>query len=202
MGTRVALRYPVEADRQAFLALRRSSRREFQRGEPKPRPGFDPYGDDAFDMEMRRSRSRTARRLLICRRDDGVVVGHVGMGVIVRGDLQQCFVGYWIGTPFTGRGFMTEALRLAADFIFLRLGLHRFECNIQPTNGASRAVARRAGLRCEGLSPRYLKIAGAWADHERWAMTREDWEAQRTSPGMGGLRAPGGVRGGRATQPR
>lgn len=119
---RVALRYPVEADRQAFLALRRSSRREFQRWEPKPRPGFDPYGDDAFDMEMRRSRSRTARRLLICRRDDGVVVGHVGMGVIVRGDLQQCFVGYWIGTPFTGRGFMTEALRLAADFIFLRLG--------------------------------------------------------------------------------
>lgn len=180
-GALVALRYPVESDRAAYLALRRASRAEFRRWEPTPRPGYDAYGDDAFDIELRRARSRTGRRLLICRREDGAVVGRVSMGVIVRGDLQQCFVGYWIGTRHTGKGYMTEALRLAATFIFTRLQLHRFECNIQPTNEASRAVARKAGLRLEGLSPRYLKIAGVWADHERWAMTLEDWHTARGS---------------------
>ncbi len=44
-----------------------------------------------------------------------------------------------------------------------------------PANRASIALVKRAGLHREGYSPRYLKIAGRWADHERWALTVEDW---------------------------
>ena len=77
---------------------------------------------------------------------------------------------------------MTEGLAQALRWIFGELRLHRVEANIQPGNAASRALARRLGFRREGLSPRYLKVGGRWRDHERWALTVDDWRRQRRRP--------------------
>jgi ribosomal-protein-alanine N-acetyltransferase len=77
---------------------------------------------------------------------------------------------------------MTEGLTLALRWVFGSLHLHRLEANIQPGNEASRALVQRLGYRCEGLSPRYLKIAGRWRDHERWALTVEDWRGRSKAP--------------------
>ncbi len=94
---------------------------------------------------------------------------------IVRGLFQSAYMGYWIGEPFARQGYMGEALRAALDYAFGALGLHRVEANIQPGNEASIALVKRAGFRLEGHSPRYLKIGGGWRDHERWALTVEEF---------------------------
>ena len=74
---------------------------------------------------------------------------------------------------------MTEALRLMLAYAFNDLKLHRLEANVQPENVSSLALVKRAGFVREGYSRRYLKIAGRWRDHERWAILREDWQANR-----------------------
>ena len=70
---------------------------------------------------------------------------------------------------------MKKGLVAVLKEAFRRHRLHRLEANIQPDNDASRRLVQRCGFHLEGFSPRYLKIAGRWRDHERWAITAEDW---------------------------
>ena len=71
---------------------------------------------------------------------------------------------------------MREWLCLVLKRAFRELRLHRVEANIQPGNTASLALVRRLGFRREGFSPRYLKVAGRWRDHERWALLAEEFD--------------------------
>ena len=74
---------------------------------------------------------------------------------------------------------MGEGLERVLRFAFRTQKIHRLEANIQPGNSASKRLVRRAGFGWEGFSPRYLKILGRWRDHERWAITVEDWRKRK-----------------------
>jgi ribosomal-protein-alanine N-acetyltransferase len=86
----------------------------------------------------------------------------------------NAYLGYAVGQPFAGQGYMAEGIDLVLRHAFGSMGLHRLEANIQPDNAASIALAKRAGFQLEGFSPRYLKIDGQWRDHERWAIVAEE----------------------------
>jgi ribosomal-protein-alanine N-acetyltransferase len=143
-----------------------------------------------------RVRGPSRRRLLVCRRTDGAIVGIVNLNEIVRGAFQSAYLGYYAFAPHAGQGYMAEGLGLVLRHAFRDLGLHRLEANIQPGNRASRALVRRLGFRREGFSPRYLRIGGRWRDHERWAIVREAWRARRAAP-PGGAGPPAAPRAGR-----
>jgi ribosomal-protein-alanine N-acetyltransferase len=172
-GRLVGLRHPVAADRDEFLQRSRASR-------SLHRPWVHaPEDDEAFAALLRSNRDETTERLLVCRRDDGVIVGVFNLSQIFYGHLRSAYLGYYAFTPYAGRGYMRDGLRLVLRHAFGPLGLHRVEANIQPGNAASIALVRSAGFRQEGFSPRYLKIGGRWRDHERWAILAEE------APGLG-----------------
>jgi [ribosomal protein S5]-alanine N-acetyltransferase len=108
--------------------------------------------------------------------ETGELAGVINFSEIVRGSFHSAYLSYYGFVPHDGRGYMTKGLRAAVDKAFRSWKLHRLEANIQPKNGASRNLVQRLGFKLEGFSPRYLKIAGRWRDHERWAITREDWK--------------------------
>ncbi len=172
----IRLRPPVAADGPTLIALRQASRAHLEPWEPLPPPGGSAYDEGWFERFLANAFTERCRRFLIVRASDDVVVGQVALSEIIRGPLQQAFVGYWIGSEFAGRGYMTDGVRSVVEIAFSAVGLSRLEANVQPHNASSIAVLRKVGFRREGFSPRYLEIAGSRVDHERWALTREEWE--------------------------
>lgn len=173
----VRIRPPIVADREAFLAAVERSRDLHQ---PWVAP---PATRDAYMAWLARLAARTPHQrhagFLVTADDE--LAGFVNVNEIVLGAFRSGYLGYAAFVPWAGRGTMRTGLRLVVDHAFADeesdgLGLHRVEANIQPDNVASRALVVGLGFRLEGYSPGYLRIAGEWRDHERYAITADEWK--------------------------
>ena len=176
-ASRVFLRPPARADQEGFITLMRASRAFHSPWATAP---TDPERFAAYLADARRA---DFEALLLCRTEDEAIMGFFNLSQIVRRGFQSAYLGYAVGKPFAGQGHMRDGLELVLRHAFMSMRLHRVEANIQPTNATSLALARGAGFRREGFSPRYLKIGGRWRDHERWAILAEEWRARARFPG-------------------
>jgi ribosomal-protein-alanine N-acetyltransferase len=166
---RVVLRTPTADDQDEFVGAMRASRTAH-------RPWlYMPETPEAYQTYLAKVDDPRAAPFFACRKEDGAIVGFLNISEIVRGNFRGGFLGYGAVSRFAGQGYMSEAMQLVLREAFTRLDLHRLEANIQPDNARSIALAKRAGFKLEGFSPRYLKIGGRWRDHERWAILKETW---------------------------
>lgn len=76
------------------------------------------------------------------------------VGSISAADLDErvgmARVGYVIGVPWQGRGYMTEALRRVIAFLFEEVHFSRIGARHGPDNSVSGRVMIHCGLRHEG----------------------------------------------------
>lgn len=176
LGDGVLLRAPRSDDYVAWAELRALSRAHLTPWEPS-------WARDDLTKSGFRRRLRVYNRearldhgyaLLIFSTDNQCLVGGLTLSNVRRGVSQSAMLGYWLGVPYLGHGYMTRAVSAALPFVFNTLRLHRIEAATQPSNRPSRAVLERNGFRCEGELRRYLKINGAWQDHLLYALLLED----------------------------
>lgn len=172
---RVLIRPPVPADEEAYLAAVRRSADLIRPWNPvASRPGD-------FHRLLAEISAPDAESFFIVDRADGGLAALVNIRGITRGRFQNASLGYNAYLPYAGTGRTREGMELIVAFCFDTahgLGLHRLEINIQPGNEPSLALAERLGFRLEGRSPRMLYLNGAWRDHERYALTVEEWTAR------------------------
>ncbi len=109
------------------------------------------------------------------REPGGRLAGVVNINSIIRGPFQNAFLGYYALSPFAGLGYMRAGMAAVLERAFGEHGLHRVEANIQPENLRSARLVLSLGFRLEGRSPRYLQVGGRWRDHDRYALTAEEW---------------------------
>jgi ribosomal-protein-alanine N-acetyltransferase len=176
-GDRVYLRRPRPADSTRFVVAVRLSRSLHAQWvqAPKTAERFATYLRRFAGAKSRHTSSATHVGFLVCRAEDDALVGVFNLSEIVRGAFRSAYLGYYALAPNAGRGYMAEGLALTLKVAFQSLRLHRIEANVQPGNRRSISLVRAAGFTREGFSRNYVRIAGHWRDHERWAMLVEDW---------------------------
>ncbi len=130
-----------------------------------------------YAREMDKS-MRDATGLLAAIEVDDQIAGAVSIGAVQHGAMSQGVLGYWIGKGWAGYGISSLAVASVIDTVILKLGLHRLEINVRPENGPSLGLCRRLGFRKEGYKPRYMAIAGQWADHVSFGVDAQDLQNQ------------------------
>jgi ribosomal-protein-alanine N-acetyltransferase len=182
-GRRVTLRPLAVDDFAAWREVRRRCADWLVKWEPAR---IDGYPDPVEDRRAFAARcgARDRERQLGSGYGFGVFVGQrfageMNLSGIQRGPFQNGFVGYWIDEALAGCEYTPEAAAVLIRFAFEEVGLHRMQVSIIPRNEASRRVAVKLQLREEGIAARFLEINGVWEDHVCYAVTAEEWEAER-----------------------
>jgi ribosomal-protein-alanine N-acetyltransferase len=136
-----------------------------------------PYGPADAEQFMARQREAGARGdelvLAIRRRDDGRLVGCIGLREIDRTHL-QAELGYWVGVPYWGQGFATEAAQAVVRYGFETLGLNRIYAHHMTRNPSSGRVLGRIGMHREGVLRQRVLKWGRFEDVVIYAVVRSD----------------------------
>ncbi|QGM48179.1 GNAT family N-acetyltransferase [Methylocystis heyeri] len=184
-GEGVYLRLSETGDYQEWAELREKSRAFLTPWEPLwP---ADDLTRASFRNRVRRHADEMARdeaySFFVFREEDDALLGGLSLGHVRRGVSQAATLGYWMGEPYAGRGYMSRAVRAVIGYAFKIQGLHRIEAACLPSNEPSKRLLERVGFQQEGYARAYLNINGQWRDHLLFALLESDPPPLRT-PGQ------------------
>jgi len=79
-------------------------------------------------------------------------------------------LGYWIGRPYWGRGYATEAARAMIAWGFAHVGLSRIYAHHMTRNPASGRVMEKIGMQYEGTLRHHFFRGGVAEDVAIWGI--------------------------------
>jgi RimJ/RimL family protein N-acetyltransferase len=131
-----------------------------------------PYGPREALEFIRSDRPQAMHWTIECL-EDGAVVGSTGLHEIDQRN-RHCSWGIWVGPPDRwGRGYGTEACRLAVAFAFDHLGMEKVQLQVYAGNDRARRAYEKAGFVSEGVRRRHIWSYGRLIDVEAMAVFRD-----------------------------
>jgi RimJ/RimL family protein N-acetyltransferase len=89
----------------------------------------------------------------------------------------QAELGYWLGVPYWGKGYATEALHALIDYAFTDLGHEALNAGARVTNPASRRVLEKCGFQWTGVGLYRIRAINSSAPIDRFRLERGIWLA-------------------------
>jgi ribosomal-protein-alanine N-acetyltransferase len=106
-------------------------------------------------------------------KDDGRLVGCISLMGLKLG--HQGELGYWIGVPYWGKGYCTEAGEALLEYGFTKLDLNRIHASYFSRNPASGRVMEKLGMTYEGTRKQHILKWGKFEDLALKGILKKDW---------------------------
>jgi RimJ/RimL family protein N-acetyltransferase len=169
---RLVLRAPTFDDAKALATLVNDRRiAEMTTRIPYPNTLADTEG---FLATVNRGNGETA--FLITARD-GTLLGVCGISCRSG---QPPEIGYWLGVPYWGHGFATEAARAVIDHAFADLGYDALVSGARVSNPASRRVLEKCGFQWTGVGLYRIRALNSSAPIDRFRLDRGLWASLKS----------------------
>ncbi len=122
----------------------------------------------------------------ICRKEDEKPFGCIELKLAGNTDLtdrdDECEMGFWIGKPFWGRGFMTEAAREMIRHAFEDCGMNKIWCGYYEGNSRSKRLQEKLGFVYQWTTEEVdVPLMHETRTGHVNLMTREDWEKAKSN---------------------
>ncbi|MFC7420962.1 GNAT family N-acetyltransferase [Iodobacter arcticus] len=137
-----------------------------------------PYPDGAAESWIASSASlwlvQQTLALAIRRKEDRALLGAISLFAILPEHRAE--LGYWIGRPFWGKGYASEAGHAILEFGFTELKLTRIHAEHLARNPASGRVMEKLGFTQEGVLRQHAIKWGKPEDKVCRGILRGEWQ--------------------------
>lgn len=184
---RLILRPPRPSDADALFAMHSDPEVMRYFSEPPwqaPGRAVQQIADDAEAFEK-----EEFFRFAIALKAAGDYLGSCTLHAVHRQN-RRAEMGYALGRPYWGQGYMHEALTALLEYAFVERDLNRLEADIDPLNIGSANALLRLGFKQEGYLPERWIVGGQVSDSALYGLLRREWQAKLRGDGGAGQRQP------------
>lgn len=140
---RLILRRWTEEDAASLFAYAKDP-------EVGPIAGWPPHKSEEESKSVIRNVLNGAECYAICEKGRDIAIGSVELKLNGHTDMterdDECELGYWLGRPFWGRGYMPEAAKALLQRAFRELGMTTVWCGYYDGNQKSKRVQEKLGF--------------------------------------------------------
>ena len=144
-----------------------------------------PYTIDhahAFVRERMKTRQNPAETILVICVGDALIGAIDWMPPSDPAFVRTPMLGYWLGQPYWGRGYMTEAARVFIAHAFASGAGENIRSGAFADNAASLRVQEKLGFVCDGETLLASRPRGAKFPHVNTVLTRSRFESALREP--------------------
>ena len=153
-----------------------------------PIAGWPPHKNVEESLNVIRNVFTGAECYAICEKENGQPIGTIELKLNGHTDMterdDECELGYWLGKPFWGRGYVPEAAKALLRRGFETLGMRTIWCGYYDGNTKSKRVQEKLGFvyhhSCDAVEvPLMNEIRVGHTN----VMTQEQWMESETAAG-------------------
>jgi putative acetyltransferase len=147
-----------------------------------PNAGWEPHQTKAHSRRVLREQFLSNQHVFgIVLRKTGKLIGSAGLAEDrKRMNPQAMMLGYALGEPYWGHGYMTEAAGAVVGYGFGKLALKIISAYCYPLNARSRHVMEKLGMTYEGtVRQSDVLFDGRVLDNQCFSITREEYYGRK-----------------------